>query len=223
FLHLSAHGLPGQAPRLCLVFDHPVDAGAFHESGRDEIHPDPMRPRLLGEGAGESHQRQLGGGVGGAAGDRPLPADRSDHDHRSGAGLDHGGKEARLTRNTPCTFTAKVAAQSSGSTSQRGAVGPPTPLLFTTTSTPPSSPITRRASSPTSSGSVTSVGTTSARPPAPTTNRAVSSRSPTRRAASTTVSSSDANAWAMTRPMPPLAPVTTVTRLMGWKSNVFCR
>src|SRR6266702_96722 len=47
------------------------------------------------------------------------------------------GRSARQHRYTPVTLTAKVSCQSAGVISHRGAVGPPMPLLFTSTSTRP--------------------------------------------------------------------------------------
>ncbi len=121
------------------------------------------------------------------------------------------GRKARQASIVPVTLTRRVSSHSSSGISTSGALGPPMPLLLTSTSTRPNSPTAACAAASIDAGSRRSIATTRARRPAVRTCSATSSMGPADRPARTTSAPSAASRSAIARPIPLPAPLTAAT------------
>src|SRR6476661_2275396 len=125
------------------------------------------------------------------------------------------GRACLMQKNWPWMFTSKVAFQAAVSSVSSGPVGPAMPALLTSTSRPPSSPLTVFMRWRTWSSSETSL-TAAASPLARAFSTAPASMSVTK-----TVAPRSRNLLAMARPMP-LAPAVTRTLFAVKSMNFPC-
>ena len=199
----------GGAGALGLASEVALHPRSADRAGRERVDDHPERADLMRQRRGQSDHRHLRRGVGGTPGQRPLAAHRRQVDHVPGSPRDHRRKEGPAHQEDTADVDGEhVVPVVDADVDQASATGPATPALLTRIDT--SSSASRSASAATDAvvGDVDDLGPRRRSDLGRHRGQLLGVPADQDRSARRP----PARAWAMARPRPFPAPVTSAVR-----------